>query len=129
MTDAIVIVVPGDDVLLADLLGPPAKLRHPILDRADGQALHLPALDQSIDMLRFQADDNHMSKAQFLELVGDLVEHALAVVLCRIAAVAIPITEAVSIRSSGPAYIPRQVQSLLSICCPFVPALCTAAGV
>jgi hypothetical protein len=52
-----------------------------------------PALDQSLDVLRFQAGDNHMPKAQFLELVGDLVEHALAVVLRGIAAVAIAIAE------------------------------------
>ncbi|MBN8473248.1 MAG: hypothetical protein J0M27_00470 [Sulfuritalea sp.] len=52
VTDAIVIVVSGDDVLLADLLGPPAKLCYPIPDRADGQTRHLPALDQSLDVFR-----------------------------------------------------------------------------
>jgi hypothetical protein len=46
-SNAVVLVVAGDDVALADLLGPPAQLGHAVLDGADGQAFGLPARHQA----------------------------------------------------------------------------------
>lgn len=45
------------------------------------------------DVLRFQAGDNHLPKAQLLKLAGDQVEHARAVMLRGMAAVAIAIAK------------------------------------
>ena len=83
------VVVAGDDVLLADLLGPPAQFRHPVLDRAHGQTFRLPSLHQALDVLGLEACCSHVPVAQFLKLVGHQVEHALAIALGRVAAVAV----------------------------------------
>jgi hypothetical protein len=42
---------PGDDVLLANLLGPPAQRRHPVLDGAGRELFSEPALDELLDVL------------------------------------------------------------------------------
>jgi hypothetical protein len=91
-----------------------------------------PALDQSLDVLRFQAGDNHMPKAQFLELVGDLVEHARAVVLRGIAAVAIAIAELLQCVVQIPHVFLARFNPFCPFDCPFFclsSALCSAAGV
>ena len=89
VADAVVVVVAGDDVLLADLLGPPSQFRHPVLDRAHGQAFRLPALDQPLDVLGLEARRGHVPVAHVVQLTGHQVEHALAIALRREAAVAV----------------------------------------
>ena len=87
------VVVAGDDVALADLLGPPAQLGHAVLDGADGQALGLPARHEAFHVLWFQAGGSQMPKARLLELVGHEVEHTRAVALRGEAAVAVASAE------------------------------------
>jgi hypothetical protein len=84
---------PGDDVLLADLLGQPAQRREPVLERAGRDALGLPALKQRLDVLGLQALGAQVPVAQLVELVGDEREHPLAVGLGGVAAVPIPTAE------------------------------------
>ena len=93
MANAVVVVVLGDHVLLADLLGPPAQLGHAILDGAHRQALGFPALDQALDVLRLQACGSQMPVPEVLKLIGDQVQHARTVALCGEAAIAIAMAE------------------------------------
>ena len=46
VANAAVVVAARDDVLFAELLGPPAQIGHPVLDGAHCQTLGLPPLDQ-----------------------------------------------------------------------------------
>ena len=83
----------GDDVALADLLGPPAQFSHPVLNCADGQAVGLPARHQAFDVLGLQARGAQVPKVCLLELVGHEVEHTLAVALRSEAAIAVAAAE------------------------------------
>src|SRR5207237_6083066 len=79
----------GDDVLLAGLLGPPAKRRHPVLDSPRRKVLGKPALDQLLDVLGLQAVGVHMPEAHLVELVGDEIEDVFPIRLGGIATVAV----------------------------------------
>ncbi len=86
---AVVAVVAGHHVLFANLLGPPAQLGHAVLQGAGGQALGLPARHQVLHVLGLQAVGVQVPKTAFLQLVGHEVEHAFAVALGGVAAVAV----------------------------------------
>ena len=72
--DAVGGIGAGDDVLLADLLGPPPKGRHPVLDGPRRELLGQPALDQLLDVLGLEAMGVHMPEPHLVELVGDEIE-------------------------------------------------------
>ncbi len=82
-------VAAGDDVLLADLLRPPAQRRHAVLDGAGREVLGEPALDQLLDVLGLQALGIHMPETHLVELIGDQVEDVFPIRLGGIAAVAV----------------------------------------
>src|SRR5262249_40299062 len=65
------VVAPGDDVLLAGLLRPPADLRHPVLQGPSAQLLRFPAFDERLDMLGLKALSGHLPEPHLVELVRD----------------------------------------------------------
>jgi hypothetical protein len=122
LADAVVAVVARDDVLLANLLGPPAQFGHPVLDGAHRQALSLPSLHQPFHVLGLQACCSHVPVAEFLKLACHQVEHALAIALRRIAAVAVAPAQLFQLVVQIP-HSPSLVLILLSVSCPGVSAL------
>jgi hypothetical protein len=91
--DRVGVVLPGKDVLLADLLGPPAQRGEPVLHRPGGDCLGLPALEQRLDVLGLQARGEHLPEARLLELVREEREHPLPVRAGGEAAVAVAIAQ------------------------------------
>ena len=87
------VVASGDDVGLAALLRPPAQGGHPVLEGAGAQPFRLPALDQLLDVLGFQALDVHVDEAHFPQLVSDEGQDAFPVGLSGKAPVAIVFAE------------------------------------
>src|SRR5690606_19974272 len=77
------------DTCLADLLCPPAQVRHAVLERASRQAFGLPALQQGFDMLALERGGPHLAKARFAQLASSQAQRPLPVSLGGVAAVAV----------------------------------------
>src|SRR5690606_20211024 len=82
-------VVRRQDACLADLLCPPAQVRHAVLDRASRQAFGLPALQQGSDMLALERGSPHLAEAGFAQLASGQGQRPLPVSLGGMAAVAV----------------------------------------
>lgn len=91
--DAIGVVAAGDDIGLVQLLGPPAQMRHPVLDRAGRELLPSPAVNQGLDMLGLQALGREVAKAQLVELGRHQGEDAFALGLRGVGTVAVAVAE------------------------------------
>jgi hypothetical protein len=86
-------VLAGDHVAPVDLLGPPAQLRHAVLDRAGVERFRLPASRQGLDMLRPETRCPQLFESCLVQLIRDQLHNAHTVGLRAEAAVSVAVAE------------------------------------
>lgn len=89
----VMLVTTRNDVTAIHFVRPPAKAIHAVFEGARGEVFRQPAFHQRLDVLRFEGIRSHAPVAQFVQLVGHLIEHPRPVDLRRITAVAIALTQ------------------------------------
>src|SRR5690606_37198239 len=82
-------VVRWQDTCLADLLCPPAQVRHAVLERASRQPFSLPALQQGFDVLALERGGPHLAETRFAQLASSQTQRPLPVGLGGVATVAV----------------------------------------
>jgi hypothetical protein len=81
--DPVMFVGSSHNVLLVDLVCPPAHHGHAVLDRPDRQTLVELTFDQRIDVFRFQRALAHLPIAELVQFIRNQRKHPLSIRLRR----------------------------------------------